>query len=107
MEIGHTRALLRAALAGGLGELRSPDPIFGLAVPKACPDVPSEILDPRSSRPDTAVYDAEARELAAMFAANFKVFAGEVPEEIRAAGPSPRAGETRPRPAAGEKERAG
>jgi phosphoenolpyruvate carboxykinase (ATP) len=50
------------------------DPIFGLTVPTSCPGVPSEILLPRNTWSDGAAYDAKARELFAMFEANFKRF---------------------------------
>ena len=47
------------------------DTHFGLAVPVACPNVPSEILDPRRTWPDAAAYDRKAAELAGMFVRNF------------------------------------
>ena len=47
-------------------------PVFGLAMPRECPDVPSEILDPRNTWADQDAYDAQARTLRDMFQANFK-----------------------------------
>ena len=45
MEIGHTKAMLRAALSGKLdGVGMRVDPVFGLRVPGSCPDVPPEVL---------------------------------------------------------------
>jgi phosphoenolpyruvate carboxykinase (ATP) len=88
MSIDHTRALVRAALAGALNDVPTrPDPIFGLAVPAICPNVPPDILDPRSMWSDTQAYDDRARQLAARFAENFKTFADSVSDEVRAAGP--------------------
>lgn len=88
MKIAHTRAMVNAALNGGLaGVPTKPDPIFGLAVPIACPGVPAEVLDPRQTWSDPAAYDAQARKLAGMFAENFKTFAGQVSKEVGAAGP--------------------
>jgi len=46
--------------------------------------VASQLLDPRSTWSDPAVYDAKARELAAMFRDNFERF--DAPE-LAAAGP--------------------
>jgi phosphoenolpyruvate carboxykinase (ATP) len=88
MKIAHTRAMVNAALGGELAGIPTrPDPIFGVAVPTACPGVPSEVLNPRQTWPDPAAYDAQARKLAGMFAENFKTFADQVSEEVRAVGP--------------------
>lgn len=87
--IAHTRAMVRAALDGALNDVPTrAHPIFGVAVPVACPDVPSEVLDPRATWPDPGAYDAQARRLAAMFVENFRTFANEVSDEVRNAGPS-------------------
>jgi phosphoenolpyruvate carboxykinase (ATP) len=88
MKIAYTRAMVNAALSGALANVpTTTDPIFGIAVPNTCPDVPSEVLNPRQTWSDPAAYDAQARKLAAMFAENFKAFANQVSEEVRAAGP--------------------
>jgi phosphoenolpyruvate carboxykinase (ATP) len=87
MAIAHTRAMVRAALDGRLAEVstvRHPD--FGLAVPEACPDVPTEVLDPRNTWPDKTAYDHTARELTQRFESNFKQFESYVDEPVRAAG---------------------
>src|SRR5499427_3708516 len=53
MPIAYTRALLRAALDGGLaGTTLREDPNFGLFVPEGCPEVPGEVLDPRGTWSD-------------------------------------------------------
>ncbi len=79
MELAHTRALIRAALEGALDDTPMVvEPFFGLHYPTTCPGVPDEILDPRGTWPDGAVYDAQARRLAGMFAENFVEYAGEV-----------------------------
>ena len=85
MSIGHTRALLRAALDGSLAQVEfEQDPFFGLMVPKAVPGVPSHVLNPRESWADKAAYDRTARELVARFEANFESFAGAVGEDVKA-----------------------
>jgi phosphoenolpyruvate carboxykinase (ATP) len=88
MNISHTRAMVRAALTGALDRVPTVlDPIFRVAVPTACPDVPSRLLQPRSTWADPNDYDRQAAQLARMFAENFERFAGEVAPEVRAAGP--------------------
>jgi phosphoenolpyruvate carboxykinase (ATP) len=83
-----TRAMLRAALSGALDNVSyTIDPIFGVEVPSQVPDVPRELLQPRSTWSDPDAYDAKARELAVMFEKNFESYAGLVSEELRNAGP--------------------
>ncbi|MBF6605777.1 MAG: phosphoenolpyruvate carboxykinase (ATP) [Chloroflexi bacterium] len=88
MNINHTRSMVRAALSGALdGVPTVSDPIFGIEVPVACPDVPASFLSPRSTWADGAAYDRAAARLAAMFAENFAAFRDGVDPEVAAAGP--------------------
>ena len=88
MKLAHTRSMVHALLAGTLDATKTrTDPVFGLAVPQAVPNVPTEILDPRGTWTDGAAYDAQAKKLAEMFAKNFEKFGANVPEAIRNAGP--------------------
>ncbi len=88
MAIAHTRAMVHAALSGTLNDVpTTPDPTFGIAVPRACPGVPAEVLDPRRTWADPAAYDEQAHKLAAMFVENFTAYADQVAPEVRAAGP--------------------
>jgi phosphoenolpyruvate carboxykinase (ATP) len=88
MNINHTRAMVRAALDGRLDDVATvEDPIFRVAVPVSCPDVPTEFLQPRNTWQDKAAYDTAAHKLAAMFAANFAEYADEVSLGVREAGP--------------------
>ncbi len=60
--IAPTRALLRAALEGKLAAAPVRKyPNFGMSVPEACPEVPSEVLDPRGTWSDKKAYDEIAR----------------------------------------------
>jgi phosphoenolpyruvate carboxykinase (ATP) len=87
MPIDATRALLRAALSGELDDAEyRVDEHFGLEVPVAVPGVEPALLDPRSTWSDPGRYDVKARELAALFRANFERFAG-VPDGVAASGP--------------------
>ncbi len=88
MPIKHTRAMVNAALNGELEGVETViDPIFGVRIPISCPDVPAEVLIPRNTWQDQALYDAQARKLAAMFRRNFEQFVGGTAPEILAAGP--------------------
>ena len=88
MKISYTRAIVHAALNGTLIKMQTQtDPNFGVSVPTACPNVPSEVLDPRNTWADKTAFDEQARKLAGMFVENFKVFENEVSAEIRGAGP--------------------
>ena len=73
MSLKITRALLNAALNGELDGVETEvQPILNLKMPKACPGVPSEILNPRNTWTDPAAYDASATKLRDMFRENFK-----------------------------------
>ena len=88
MKIGHTRAMIRAALSGALDNAAyETEPIFNLSVPQTCPGVPAEVLKPRNTWKDQTAYDAQARKLAQMFADNFKMFEADAAPDVKAAGP--------------------
>ena len=74
ISIKHTRALLNAALEGQLdaGKVEhAVHPVFNLRMPKSCPGVPAEILDPRNTWADKEAYDKAAVKLRDMFRKNF------------------------------------
>ncbi len=84
----YTRAIVDAINSGKLND--SPmvsDPIFGFEIPKQCPGIPAEVLEPRNTWKDKAAYDQKARQLAELFKANFKKFEVGSSPEIIAAGP--------------------
>jgi len=88
MSIQHTRTLLNAALDGKLDNVKyTKHSIFGVEVPTDAPGVPAQVLNPRETWPDKAAYDAKAKELATLFADNFKQFADQASPEVVAAGP--------------------
>ncbi len=87
ISLNYTRAIVDAILSGSLREVSfRTDPIFGLDHPQSCPDVPSEILDPRESWNSHSAYDAQARDLARRFRENFERFP-LADRAIREAGP--------------------
>jgi phosphoenolpyruvate carboxykinase (ATP) len=88
MKIDHTRAMIRAALAGVLDTVAyDRDPRFNLDVPQAVPGVPSEVLEPRNTWKDAVAYDEQAMKLARMFVENFKTFEADASPDVKAAGP--------------------
>ena len=88
MKLKFTRAMVKAAIAGELNDVEyDRDPIFNLNIPKSCPDVPAEILDPRNLWEDKAAYEESAHALAKAFRENFEKKYPDMPENIKAAGP--------------------
>lgn len=88
MKLSYTRAMVTAALSGELKNVEYiHDDIFNLEIPRSCPDVPSEILNPVDTWSDKAAYEAQARKLAGMFVENFRKKYPDMPENIKNAGP--------------------
>lgn len=87
MNLKYTRAMVTSAVNGELKDVEySIEPVFGLSIPKTCPNVPSELLNPRNTWTDSSAYDTQALELAKRFHSNFDKFTG-ISDEIRLAGP--------------------
>jgi phosphoenolpyruvate carboxykinase (ATP) len=87
MSLPYTRAMVTALVDGRLQKVEyEVERSFGLTIPKSCPGVPSELLNPRNVWKDKAAYDQEAASLAEKFAKNIEKF--DVPANIKAAGPS-------------------
>ena len=87
IKIEYSRAMVTAALTGSLDIVKfSHNDIFNLDVPIECPNVPSEVLEPRNMWIDKDAYDLSAKKLAQMFVDNFKKFEN-ISNEIRLAGP--------------------
>ncbi len=79
--------MITAALTGALDIVKyRHDDLFNLDIPTECPDVPSEILDPKNTWIDKDSYDLSAKKLSQMFVENFKKFKDTAPE-IKNAGP--------------------
>jgi phosphoenolpyruvate carboxykinase (ATP) len=88
MNIGHTRAMIHAALNGKLAEVPfSPDPIFGFRIPQYCEGIPPEILQTRNTWKDKEAYDWAAKDLAGRFEDNFRQFAASTSKAVQEAGP--------------------
>jgi phosphoenolpyruvate carboxykinase (ATP) len=89
MKLRYTRAIIDAIHDGQLASAPTQrDPIFGLHVVTACPNVPPEILIPKQTWKDSAAYDGSAKKLASLFQKNFDQYAGLASLEVKAAGPA-------------------
>ncbi len=91
IKLKYTRAMITAALNGELGEYSNEryhiHSVFGLAQPRTCPDVPSEVLSQRTTWNNDKGYYKQAHKLANAFRENFKQFAEYANDEILTGGP--------------------
>lgn len=88
ISLKYTRSMITAALTGQLdGVEYNTHEIFGLNMPASCPDVPSDILNPKNTWADQGAYDTKAAGLAEAFVKNFEKYADGANEEILAAAP--------------------
>ena len=80
--------MITAALEGKLNNVQfEADPIFGVAIPKQCPEVPTEVLNPIITWVDKTAFTEKAKYLAGLFVKNFEKYANRVKEQILAAAP--------------------
>ncbi len=88
MKLKFTRAMITAALNGSLDDAEYVHyDLFNLDVPQSCPDVPTEVMNPRETWEDKEAYDAQAVRLAGMFFRNFAEKYPNMDPAIIAAGP--------------------
>ncbi len=89
ISIRDTRGIIDAILNGSI--LTAPTkqiPIFDLTVPTELPGVDPNILDPRDTYTDSAIWTEKATKLAEMFIKNFSKFENnEAGKALVAAGP--------------------
>jgi phosphoenolpyruvate carboxykinase (ATP) len=88
MELSFTRSMIKAALSGVLLNTEYvTHPVFGLRMPKKCPDVPNALLNPRDTWRNEDQYDQAAFDLASRFVKNFEKYADRASAAILAAAP--------------------
>ncbi len=88
MKLSYTRAMITAALNGELDNVQyEAHSVFGLQMPKTCPHVPSEVLNPRNTWKDKDAYDQQANDLADQFNTNFEKYADKASDDILNAAP--------------------
>ncbi|MCF1190492.1 phosphoenolpyruvate carboxykinase (ATP) [Mangrovimonas sp. AS39] len=88
IKLKYTRAMISAILNGELDNVDfEQHPIFGLFMPKYCPGVPTEILDPMNTWLQKGAYISKAIGLAHSFHLNFEKFASQASAQIMEGGP--------------------
>ncbi len=88
IKLKYTRAMITAILNGDLDNVDfEQHPIFGLFMPKYCPNVPTEMLDPMNTWLQKGAYISKAIQLAHSFHLNFEKFASEASNQIIEGGP--------------------
>lgn len=91
MKLKYTRAMINAALNGDLGKYCYEDyhihSVFGVAQPRKCPGVPTDVLSPRTTWNNDEAYYKMAFKLSNAFRKNFDQFEMSSNEEIRRGGP--------------------
>ncbi|AXT18366.1 phosphoenolpyruvate carboxykinase (ATP) [Flavobacteriaceae bacterium AU392] len=91
MKLKYTRAMITAAMNGSLEAANKDNyhthSIFGVQQPRVCPDVPTEVLSPRTTWNNDKGYYETANKLARSFKENFKQFEDNANDEILAGAP--------------------
>lgn len=83
IKIAYSRAIVNAAIDGSLTHVAfEKEPFLGLMVPTSCPNVPTEILNPRNVWADKAGYDEAAQSLVKRFKNNFEQYTSYVSENV-------------------------
>jgi phosphoenolpyruvate carboxykinase (ATP) len=94
MKLKYTRAMITAAMNGELEAANKDNyhihSIFGVKQPRVCPNVPAEVLSPRSTWNNDEGYYNMADKLANSFKENFKKFEEYANDEIMAGAPKVR-----------------
>jgi phosphoenolpyruvate carboxykinase (ATP) len=83
----YTRAILDAIHSGELAKAEYEIyETFNLNVPKTCPGVPDELLNPAKSWHGQADFKEEVTKLGGLFVENFKKYSDEATPEVIKAG---------------------
>ncbi|TVY32626.1 Phosphoenolpyruvate carboxykinase (ATP) [Lachnellula occidentalis] len=85
----YTRAILDAIHSGELSKVEFENyETFNLAVPKTCPGVPAELLNPSNAWTQGGdSFKQEVTKLGSLFVENFKKYKSEATEDVIKAGP--------------------
>jgi len=84
----YTRAILDAIHSGELAKSEYETYVtFNLQVPKTCPGVPDDLLNPQKSWTGTTDFTGEVNKLAGLFNENFEKYADQATADVLAAAP--------------------
>jgi phosphoenolpyruvate carboxykinase (ATP) len=86
IKLKYTRAMVNAALNGELNNVEYRyNELFHVNVPQSCPNVPSEMLNPKDTWADKNAYNETANKLASQFSANYDKNYGQqdIAEKVR------------------------
>ena len=88
IKLKYTRAMIDAIHHGDFdGVSFTKDEAFGFEIPQSCPEVPSEVLNPKSTWEDKESFETTKAKLIGLFTENFKKFEAGVNADILKAGP--------------------
>ena len=88
IKLKYTRNMISAALSGALQDVEFiKHPVFEVLMPKSCPGVPVEILNPINTWQDKEAYEHTANILAEKFTHNFEEYEEFATEEILKGAP--------------------
>ncbi|WP_438961504.1 phosphoenolpyruvate carboxykinase (ATP) [Nonlabens sp.] len=91
MKLKYTRAMITAAMDGSLEAANKDNyhvhSVFGVAQPRTCPNVPTDVLSPRTTWNNDEGYYKTASKLTNAFKNNFKKFEENASPEIMAGAP--------------------
>jgi len=73
---------------------------FNLAVPKTCPGVPDDLLNPAKAWTGTASFQEEVTKLGGLFQENFQKYADQATPDVIAAGPDVQVAKSKKEPEA-------
>ncbi len=83
IKLKYTRAMITSILNGELDNVEFHiHPVFGLNMPKECPNVPTNLLNPINTWEDKDDYHKKSDKLARFFHTNFEQFASKASKEI-------------------------
>ncbi len=88
INLEYTRKLINTALNDGFNNIEfETTKIFNLLIPKKCPGIPNNILNPRNCWTNKDKYDSELNNLSKSFNNNFKKYEKYANEDIISASP--------------------
>ena len=90
IKLKYTRAMIDAIHHGDFESVSfTKDEAFGFEIPQTCPEVPPEVLNPKSTWADKESFETTKAKLIGLFNENFKKFEAGVNADILKPDPGP------------------